>query len=295
ITAGTLYLGKDENSRGVLDGCLKLDGMIPGETPREFKLTVKNIGNLKAYLNGLSASVKESDSKFMANAIRATCVGPGGEKFYSGSLLALDNNAVPTESEIALEPGEEKVLVFTFQLDRRAGNWYKGKSIEVSLTVYAGQNPGQGLKTNVLVAGKNLQAAVDQAAPGTVILVPAGEYGKLQIKNSDIAIKAKDVVYDTVLAGVVFGGQVHEVSLQGFTVDGAGREELLVIPGSARNISLKDNIFQNAGSGANLAGCVQPGRSAGLVVQRNDFSSVAGVSGGEERTGTGKFAKPGDQ
>jgi hypothetical protein len=276
MTAGTLYLGKDEKNRGMLEGSLKLSKMLPGDAPKEFKLTVKNVGDLKAYLNGLSASVKENDFKFMANAIKVTCTGPAGEKLYSGSLLSLDNNAAPTESEIALDPGEAKTLTFNFQLDQRAGNWYKGKNIEAAFTVFAGQNPGQKLETTVVIAGKNAQAAIDQAKPKSVILLPAGEYGRLQIRNTDITIKAKDVVYDTVVEGIFLDSQVQKVGIQGLTIDGKGlQDNLLTIPGSAQKVNITDNIFQNARKeGPDFSKDVKSGRSAGLTMQRNDFSAL---------------------
>lgn len=276
MTAGTLYLGKDENSKGILEGSLKLSKMLPGDPPKDFKLTVKNIGQIKAYLNGLSASVKEADCKFMANAIKLDCTGPAGEKLYTGSLLSLDNNAVPTETEIAMEPGESKTLTFTFQLDQRAGNWYKGKNIEAALTVFAGQIQGQKLETTVVIAGKNAQNAVNQATPKSVILLPAGEYGKLQIKNSDITIKSKDVVFDTVVEGVVLAEQVQRVTIQGLTIDGKGTQDnIVVIPDSAKNVNIEDNIFQNARKeGADFSKDIKIGRSAGLVLMRNDFSAL---------------------
>lgn len=276
MSAGTLYLGKDEKSRGMLEGSLKLSKMLPGDPPKEFKLTVKNVGDIKAYLNGLSASVKENDFKFMANAIKVTCTGPAGEKLYNGSLLSLDNNAVPTENEIAMEPGESKTLTFNFQLDQRAGNWYKGKNIEAALTVFAGQNPGQKLETAAVIAGKNAQAAIDQAKPKGVILLPAGEYGKVKISNSDITIKSKDVIFDTVLEGFVLADQVQKVSIQGLTIDGKGAQDNLVtIPGSASKVYITDNIFQNARKeGPDFSKDVILGRSVGLNMQRNDFSAL---------------------
>lgn len=291
LTAGTLYLGKDEKNRGMLDGSLKLSKMLPGAKEETFQLKVKNVGDITAYLNGLSASVKESDFKFMANAVKVTCTGPAGEKLYSGSLLSLDGNAVPTEGEITIEPGHDKTLTFTFQLDQRAGNWYKGKNIEASLTVFAGQNPGQKLETNVVLAGKNVQAAVDQAKPKSVILVPAGEYGKLQVKNSDVTVKAKDVVYDTVLAGVMLADPVQKVSVQGFTVDGRGTQDsIAVISDATKNINIKDNIFQNARKeGADFSKDIKVGKPQGLSMQRNDFSALVDNSGQGAQTKNGKF------
>ncbi|MFZ5646940.1 MAG: SipW-dependent-type signal peptide-containing protein [Bacillota bacterium] len=278
ITAGTLYLGKDETNKGILDGSLKLEKMIPGESPREFRLTIKNVGNLNAYINGLSASIKESDSKFMANAIRVTCAGPGGEKLYSGSLLSLDGNAVPTENEVVIEPGDTKILTFTFQLDHRAGNWYKGKNIETSLIVHAGQSPGLKPDSNVVVTAVDLQGAVHQVKPGGVILVPAGEYGKLEVNRSDVTIKSKDVVYDTLLAGISFTGQAQNVAVQGFTID--GRDNLynpLSIADSSTGITITDNIFLNdKRDGKSVPKFIIVGKSTGISIQRNDFSAMAG-------------------
>ncbi|MFZ5650530.1 MAG: hypothetical protein ACOY4I_06720 [Bacillota bacterium] len=277
ITAGTLYLGKDETNKGILDGSLKLDKMIPGEAPREFSLTIKNVGNLKAYINGLSASIKESDSKFMANAIRVTCAGPGGEKLYRGSLLSLDGNAVPTENEIIINPGETKTFTYTFQLDERAGNWYKGKNIETSLIVHAGQGPGLKPDSDVAVANGDVQKAVTQAKTGSVILLPAGEYGNLEINRSDVTIKSKDVVYDTLLTGISFTGQAQNVTVQGLTID--GRENMynpLSIADSSTGITITDNIFLNSKKdGKSMPKFIIVGKSTGINIQRNDFSAMA--------------------
>jgi predicted ribosomally synthesized peptide with SipW-like signal peptide len=277
ITAGTLYLGKDENSRGILDGTLKLEKMVPGEPPQEFRLAVKNIGNIKAYINALSAAVKESDAKFLANAVKVTCTGPGGEILYRGSLLSLDGNPVPTEAEICIRPQETITLTYAFQLDQRAGNWYKGKSVELSLTVLAGQNPGQKIAKEATVAGKNLQETIAQAEPGSVILIPAGEYGKLQVNRSDVTIKARDVVYDVVLAGLAFAPGVKNVKIQGFTVDvKAGEHNPLVIPDSSGGIGVTDNIFlSDKKEGPEAPKSIIVGNSSGTVIQRNDFSSLA--------------------
>lgn len=276
ITAGTLYLGKDERNRGILEGSLKLEKMIPGGTPKEFSFPVKNIGNLKAHLNALSVSVKDCDSKYLANAIRVNCYGPRGEKLYSGSLLSLDGNAVPAEGEIVLEPGETKTLAFTFQLDHRAGNWYKGKGIEISVIVHAGQNSGQKLDTDVVVAGKDLQEAINQARPRSVVLVPSGQYGKLHINRSDIAIKAKDVVFDTVLSGFALTGQCHNIMLQGLTVDGKDNNyNPIAIPDSSSNIIITDNIFLNDKRDCqSVPKFIIAGKTTGNFIQRNDFSSM---------------------
>lgn len=277
ITAGTLYLGKDETNKGVLDGSLKLDKMIPGESPREFKLAVKNVGNLKAYINGLSASIKESDSKFMANALKVTCTGPGGEKLYSGSLLSLDGNAVPTENEIVINPGETKTFTYIFQLDERAGNWYKGKNIETSLVLHAGQGPGLKADEGVAVARGDIQKALTQAKPGSVMLLPAGEYGMLEINRTDITIKSKDVVFDTLLTGISLTGQAQNVKVQGFTID--SRDNLynpLSIDDSSRGITIADNIFLNSKKdGKSVPKFIIVGKSTGITIHRNDFSSMA--------------------
>ena len=290
LTAGTLYLGKDEDNKGILEGSMKLSKMFPGETPKEFKLTIKNVGDMKAYLNGLSSSVIDSDFKFMANAIRVTCSGPQGERLFTGSMLSLDNNAVPIESEVVIEPGEAKDLNLTFQLDHRAGNWYKGKNIEVLLTVYAGQESGQKLETNVVLADHNIQETIDMAEPKSVVLVSAGEYGKLHIKSSDIMIKAKDVVYDTVLSGIAITGQAQKVCVQGFTVDGKGRDNLVVIPDGAKYVTMQDNIFlNNRRNGKGISKDLKFGRSVGLNIQRNDFSALFDnpVQDGQSKNGNG--------
>lgn len=282
MTAGMLYIGKDKSNKGVLDGALNLSKMLPGETPVEFNLTVRNVGDVKAYLNGLSASIKETGDKFMANAVRVTCAGPGGEKLYSGSLLSLDGSPVPTNCEIPMEPDEEVVLTFTFQLDARAGNAYKGRKIEASLTVLAGQVQGQKLETDVVAAGPDIQSAVDTAAPGSVVLVPAGNYGRLQIDRSDVTVKAGDVVFDTILSGVAFTGQAREAVIQGFTLGGRDNQgAVLSVPDTAKNLTVTDNIIQ----GNTVPGDLMISRRAGLDLVRNDFS--AAETGQEQESNPG--------
>lgn len=282
ITTGMLYIGRDSSNKGVLDGALNLSKMLPGEPPMEFKLTVRNVGDVKAYLNGLSASIKENDDKFMANAVRVTCTGSGGEKLYSGSLLSLDGSAVPTSCEITMEPDEEVALTFTFQLDARAGNAYKGRKIGASLTVFAGQVQGQKLETKVVAAGSDIQNAVDTAAPGSVILVSAGSYGRVQIDRSDVMVKAGDVVFDTVLSGVAFTGQAREAMLQGFTLGGRDNQgTVLSVSDTAKNLTVSDNVIQ----GETMPGDLIIGSRAGLDLVRNDF----GVS----ETGQKQESSPG--
>ncbi|MFZ5643569.1 MAG: hypothetical protein ACOY46_08270 [Bacillota bacterium] len=276
ISAGTLYLGLDESHRGILEGSLELSKMVPGEEPREFRLSVKNVGDLKGYINGISATIKDSDHKFIANAIHVNCTGPNGESLYSGSLLSLDGNAVPTDGEVEISPEESKDLTFSFQIDHRTGGWCKGKNIELSLTVYAGQKSGQKLETNVIIAGRSLRETLGRAVPGSVVLVPAGEYESLTVNSPHITVKAKDVAMDTVLGGIHLAGEAENVTIQGFIVNGKGRGKVLKVSGACNNASICDNIFQNhkARDIKNINNHIELGRSRGLSILRNDFSPL---------------------
>ncbi|MEW6275829.1 MAG: hypothetical protein AB1556_12085 [Bacillota bacterium] len=285
LVSGTLYIGKDENNKGVLDGLISLKKLVPGAPEEKITLPVKNIGTLTACLNGLAANIQDTQSKFLANALWVTCSGPGGERLYRGSLLSLDGNAVPTEKEVVLQPGETGWLTFAFRLDPRAGNWYKGKKIDFSIVVYAGQNPGQALQTNVKIAGagKDVRALLEEAKPRDVILLPAGEYGRLRLETSGVVLKAKDVVFDTVISGLAIGKngapggeQPRDVAVVGFTLDGeGGPEPVLTLPPAPQNIWITDNIFKN--SPATVPALFSArifGRAANLEITRNDFTGI---------------------
>ncbi|MBF7083256.1 hypothetical protein IT084_09745 [Desulfallas sp. Bu1-1] len=280
INAGTLFIGKDDGCKGVLGEFVSLNDMLPGAEPQKLKIKVKNLGTMTAYINGLSVNITESNGKFLANALRTKCVNSGGNVLYRGSLLALDGNVIPLEREIVLEPDQATELEFFIQLDERAGNWYKGKGVEFSITVYAGQKPGQAVGERVhLAEGGNVQAVLDGAEPGDVILIPAGSYGNLEIKPG-VAVKAKDVVFDTVVGGFTVraggsgkgpatGGQGGNLQgnatlIQGFAINGTG---VKVKPG--RECKILDNIFNAAGNPVIVNG------SGKALLTRNDFTGCS--------------------
>jgi len=291
ISAGTLYIGGDNGSRGVLDSFISLEDLVPGEEPKQVKIKVKNLGTMTAYINGISARIRQSDEMFMANALRTVC-SHRGDTLFSGSLLALDGNVVPLMQEIPLEPEEVIELEFDFQLDERVSNWYKGKKVEFLLSVYAGQKPGQEVGNRVIMAGENnVQDCLDGALPGDVVLIPAGVYGKLYLP-AGVAAKAGGVVFDTVAGGFTVGGQGNgkqqhgtegpgefETVIQGFTINSEDFGVKLM-PGHGCQVT--DNIFNVSGRPVEVSGTVK------AVITRNDFTG----SGAESLQKDGKSNSP---
>lgn len=276
INAGTLYIGGESGGKGVLDSFINLEGLVPGEEPRNVTVKVKNLGTMTAYINGISASIRQSDEMFIANALRTVC-SHRGTALFSGSLLALDGNVVPLQREIPLEPGEIVELEFAIQLDERVSNWYKGKNVEFSLSVYAGQKPGQEVGNRVILADENdVQASLDSALPGDVVLIPAGVYGSLHLPVPGVTVKAGDVVFDTVTGGFTVGGtgngkQQHGnggsgetvTTIQGFTINGSAFGVKLM---SGHGCRIADNIFNVSGQPVAVNGIGK------TVITRNDFT-----------------------
>ncbi len=288
ISAGTLFIGGESGQKGMLDSFINLGDLVPGAEPHKIKLKVKNLGSMPAYINAISVNIRECNDKFLANALQTVCKHGREGVLYRGSLLALDGNAVPLERQIAFQPGKTVELEFSIGLDERVGNWYKGKSIDFSFTVYAGQKPDQEMGGRVYLAGRdNVQSVLDAAEPGDVVLVPAGSYGRLRVKPGT-AVKAKDVVFDTVVHGFTVsgprGGRVSSAAaavgmgaggaavLQGFTVSGAGGIEV----GSGECLVL-DSIINSPRDAVVISGA---GR---VYAARNDFSGAGAEPAGRAR------------
>lgn len=271
LTTGTLDIN------GLKDCEIKLDSLMPGETPKEVTLTVTNSGTVPGYLSGISASIEESDNKYVANAIKAFCYDVKGNVLFEGSLLALDGNVVPLNNEIKLEPEQTINLKCTFQLDERAGNWYEGINTNFSLTVFAGQNPGQQVGKTVRLAGADkVQSALDQAKPGDVVLIPSGTYNEqFRITAPGVTVKAKDVVFDTAVKGFVLNaGDTADDNainaIQGFTINNASGAGVHIVKGKECNIT--DNIIS-------AKGAVKLNRLCKEVVTRNDLSGSKDAAG----------------
>ncbi|MGB9793089.1 MAG: hypothetical protein ACPLTR_11045 [Thermacetogeniaceae bacterium] len=276
ISAGTLYIGGESGGRGMLDEAIALGDLVPGAEPYRIELKVKNLGTMTAYINGISAEIAESDEMFLANALRVECSSADGDLLYTGSLLALDGDVVPLQKRIALEPGKVEDLCISVQLDERAGNWYKGKRIEFSLAVYAGQRPDQPVgRMAVLPDAAGVQAALDAARPGDVVLVPPGRYGLLTVSVPGVTVKSQSVVFDTEVEGFLIdpkgaGGSDQEaVVIQGFTVNDRGGDGGIAV--RSGQVRIADNIIRSAGSAVVAAG------SAKACVIRNDLTDSSGL------------------
>lgn len=281
ITTGNMYIGDTNGERGILDKWVTLENMIPGAEPQRVKLTVKNLGTMTAHIKGLSAFITESDDKFVANAIQTRCLN-NGKELYKGSLLALDGNVMPLNDIVSLEAGKTTELELLLQLDERAGNWYKGKKLEFSFSVYAFQNKDQEIDNRTHLAEQDaVQRCLDEAEPGDVVLIKAGMYKPLRVK-AGVAVKAKDVVFDTVVEGFKIdipsdnNSQGNANSVQGFTINSPGNG-ILVKTGDECKIS--DNIINSAGCPVQV---INP-RKASFI--RND------VTGCKEFFNGNKFGK----
>ncbi|HHW40035.1 MAG TPA: hypothetical protein GXX19_02600 [Syntrophomonadaceae bacterium] len=288
ISSGTLYIGKENGEKGALDTFIALKDMIPGAEPEKLELRVKNLGTMPAYLSGISAEIEDGDEKFVANALRVVCTDGEGNVLYKGSLLALDGDVVPLRRKLAMEPDKTTRLNVSVQLDERAGNWYKGKEIEFSLAVHAGQRPDQPMAGMVTVAeADNVQAVLDQAQPGDVVLIPPGRYGRLAINVPGVAVKAQGVVFDTEVEGFLIDGRPGEVSsphgkkgkkhltddnqiwIQGLTINDLDAGGGIVVRSGQTCIA--DNIISSEGNAVFVDG------HAEVNVTRNDLTGSAGL------------------
>lgn len=254
ITTGTMYIGNEAGEKGILDRCITVEKMIPGAEPQKVTIKIKNLGSMTAYLKGISANITEGNEKFIANAIHACCLDKNGRELYKGSLLALDGNVVPFQHVVSLEAGETTELDLLLQLDERAGNWYKGKKLEMSFSVYAFQRADQitDPKTKLAMAN-SVQASLDEANAGDVVLIPAGDYETLLVKPG-VTVKALDVVFDSTVKGfhIEQKGPANKqnngvkkesltnqaTSIQGFTI----KEDGVKVQGG-KSCEITDNIF----------------------------------------------------
>lgn len=281
FTAGTLYLGRDETSPGILDTLTPIEEiskLLPGDS-LTCRVEVTNLGSADAYVNGISAGISETPGKFLANALRVR-TALKGTVLFEGSLLALDGEQpVPTTGEILLAPGETAELEVNIELVGATGNWYKGKKLgNVSLALWATQlsRSERQPDTKVRIAAGNLQAFLNAAHPGDLILIPPGDYPRLKLMVPGITVKALDVVYETAVAG--FDITAPGVTVQGFYVlnPDPGKAGIVVHPGAAPNCRILDNIVV---WDDNFAILLLPGPGTGgqpALVTRNDVRRSPG-------------------
>jgi hypothetical protein len=76
ISAGTMYIGSENDERGVLEQPVDLADLVPGE-PETVTVKVKNLGTMPTYLRGISAAIVEANEMFIANALHTKCMYEG--------------------------------------------------------------------------------------------------------------------------------------------------------------------------------------------------------------------------
>jgi hypothetical protein len=252
IMTGNLYIGGTCGEKGVLDSLVNLQGLIPGDTPQNLDVKVKNLGTMPAYLTAMSVDINDDDNKFAANALKVICSDSSNDLLYSGSLLGLDQNPVPLEEAIPLKQGETMDLHLSVQLDIRATNWYKGKKVSFSLTVYAAQKPDQGLSGMVKLANRdNVQSIIDCAAPGDVILLAPGNYPN--ITDYGVSLKAEGVIFDTSIGGLDLENacgsagtsNTSPLLVQGLSFNSAGSAPSLAL-NMSNAVTVSANIFNGS-------------------------------------------------
>ncbi|MCF8010659.1 MAG: hypothetical protein K9L17_07810 [Clostridiales bacterium] len=293
VSAGTLYIGGENGNKGMLDKTIKLENMLPGGEQGEAVFKIKNLGSMKVYINGISVNIKESREKFLSNALSTRCF-EGNNLLYQGSLLALDSNVVPLDKYIVLEPGETTALDFSIQLDEMVSNWYKGKNIEFSLTVYAAQRPDQEVGKWALIPDKDkVPSVVKNAEPGDTVLVPAGEYGRLSVKPG-VTVKAKDVIYNTVVKEFIVSPGASKVQartakakrnvtlLQGFTINSPACG---IKVQSSQNCKVLDNIINSSDNPLKVNGAGK------VLLSRNDMTGCFDKNFGKKNISTKKAGK----
>lgn len=275
ISAGTMYIGSENDERGVLDQPVALEDLIPGK-PETVTVKVKNLGTMPTYLRGISAAIVEANEMFIANTLHTKCMYEGNTLF-EGSLLALDGNIVPFAQPVKLEPEEIVELELEIGLDIRVGNWYKGKSIDYTIIVHAFQEPDQEIGGCTLIADtSNYQEVIDTAQPGDVILLAAGDYGELKL-NVPITLKAKDVVYDVAVDKIEIGEKLssetaeNPIRIQGMTLNKDGTSYAVKIQ-TSKNLVISDDIIFAKGNAIIVSD------EKAVLVTRNDLTGVHNLS-----------------
>lgn len=284
--AGTLYLGRDEDTPGVLDPLTPsgdLSRLLPGES-LSYDVAVTNLGNCAAYVNGLSAGLENTPHHFLANALRIKAVLKN-TVLFEGALMALDGEQpVPAVGEILLAPSETATLKIDVALDPRTGNWYKGKRLgNISLALWATQlsRAEQPLETMVRIADGNVQDAINNGHPGEILLIPPGTYPRLQLPVTDMTVKALDVVYATTVAG--FDVQAPGTGIEGFYVTGGdgGKAKVWVAPGASARCRIADNVIVNSGDGS-IHLLPADGAAPPVLITRNDLRPPFRAAGEKE-------------
>jgi predicted ribosomally synthesized peptide with SipW-like signal peptide len=276
ISAGTMYIGSDNVERGVLEQPVDLADLVPGE-PETVTVKVKNLGTMPTYLKGISAAIVEANEMFIANALHTRCMYEGNTLF-AGSLLALDGNIVAFSQPIKLEPGETVELELEIGLDIRAGNWYKGKSLDYTITIHAFQEPDQEIGGCAIIADEsNYQEIISQAQPGDVILLAKGNYDEFELKAAGLIVKAKDVVYDVAVERIMVTEETgtdeaeRPTRIQGMTLNKDGTSYAVKIQ-TSKNLVISDDIIFAKGNAIIVSD------EKAVLVTRNDLTGVHNLS-----------------
>lgn len=253
LSAGTMYIGGENGSRGVLDNMTSMGELFPGGEPQKIKFKIKNLGNMTTYIKGISVTIPETEDKLLANALKTQVSSMDGNLLFQGSLLALDGNIVPLERSLEIKVDETIELEITMQLDFRVGSWYKGKKIEMTVSTYAYQKPDQSVsRVSILTNQNDLQGMLENAKTGDVILLSGGIYGEIKLNVPGVILKAKDVIFDTVLGGVSVSIGKNEVQnmepvkLQGFTINDLNNKFGVEIKKGSK-CDIEDNIINSKG------------------------------------------------
>jgi hypothetical protein len=192
---------------------------------------------------------------------------------FSGSLLALDGNIVAFSQPVKLEPEETAELELEIGLDIRAGNWYKGKNIDYTITVYAFQESDQEIGGCAIIADEsNYQEKISQAQLGDAILLKAGSYDEIEL-SAAVVLKAKDVVYDVAVDRIRVddgnSSEEHEnpTRIQGMTLNVNGTSFAVQI-NNTQELIISDNIIYSKGIAIN------GGNKETVIITRNDLAGT---------------------
>ena len=220
-----------------VDGTLTLDKVTPGDKA-EFSIVVTNSSNVDIQYRVVMKAEGELASAIVAKAT------------INGTEYDINSTSDATEWVDVVAQGAIDPIAMSVELPATVGNEYQEKSANVTITLEAVQG-------NALTSTEEVQAALDNAVPGTTIyLTPGVDYGVLYLRPSANAGVTKEVDWvgnnyryetyslfeDLTIVGAE-GATVKAIEVEGGTYYNTAHSQSNTYPVMLSLIELKNVVF----------------------------------------------------
>ncbi len=159
------------------------------------------------------------------------------------------------------------------------GGWALAALLSVGITW-----PGQAAASEPTVHAVPLQPLLDQAEPGSVIVLAAGDYAGPAVVDKTLSIRGEEGVTLYGKAGTdALTVRAPKTELRGIRVVGPDSDKLAALAIESDDVVIEDTVIESSGLGISLRGADRA-VIAGNVVYSADASAGRGAAG---RTGNG--------